>query len=61
MEVQAEHVVTGMIVMSRAGTRVSSRWMNVAGRQVFVTVVQRHGNRGVLPMTMEEIEMALED
>ncbi len=60
LAVSSEHVVTGMVVLPRAGTRVSPRWLEVAGRQVFVTVVQRHGSRGVLPMTMEEIEQALE-
>lgn len=56
LAVGAEHVVGGLVVVARGGTRLQSRWMTIAGRPVFVAVVQRHGANGVLPMTVEEIE-----
>ncbi len=54
-----EHDVAGAVIVMRAGTRHRPRWLNVAGREVFVAVIQKHGKWGQVMLTMNEIEASV--
>lgn len=54
-----EHDVVGAVIVMRAGTRHLPRWINVAGRDVFVAVIQKHGKWGQVTLTLDEIEASV--
>ncbi len=57
--VGTKHGVAGAVVVVRGGSRHLPQTRTVAGRNVFVAVIQRHGERGRVKMTLDEIEEAI--
>lgn len=59
LNVAGSHAVAGAVVVVRGGSRQPGRWVRVAGRDVFIAVIQRHGERGRVAITLEELEAAI--
>lgn len=55
LAVAAQHNVTGVIVTSRGGTRYQPRWITVAGRNVLISILQRHGTYGRVEVDVNEL------
>jgi hypothetical protein len=61
LAVGKEHKVGGVVLVSRGGARVGGEWRKIAGRDVFIAVVQRHGVGGLIEIELDELEQALGD
>jgi hypothetical protein len=59
ISVAPDHTVAGVVVVVRGGTRHPPRWLTIAGRTIFVAVIQKHGARGRVTMKLDDVEAAL--